>query len=97
MQSVKAKRIRQVSKAVLDEFGGSLSQVLDLQKAEARERIIELPRVGDKTVFLTIRYGHREVIPFDTHLDRITKRLGLANRDSPYKEIQLAEFYTGEI
>jgi endonuclease-3 len=92
LQSVKSRRIKQVSKAVLVQFGGDLNKVLSLPKAEARKSIMELPGVGNKTadVFLTTRYGHREVIPIDTHLDRISKRLGLVKERASYQEVQAA-------
>jgi endonuclease-3 len=92
LQSIKTGRIKQVSKAVLDRFGGDLGRVLALPKAEARKAVMELPGIGNKTadVFLTIRYGHREVIPIDTHMDRISKRLGLVKENASYEEVQKA-------
>ena len=81
---MKASRIRQLSKGVLDEYGGDLSQILGLSREEAKERLMELPGIGDKTadVLLTTRYSYREVIPVDTHMERLAKRLGLVDRDA---------------
>jgi endonuclease-3 len=89
---VKARRIIQLSRAVLDRFGGELSQVLRLPKADAKQRLMELPGIGDKTadVLLTTRYSYREVIPVDTHMDRLSKRLGLVDMNSGYDETQKA-------
>jgi len=89
---VKARRIKQFSRAVLDEYGGDISTILQLPKEEAKERLVELPGIGDKTadVLLTTRYSYREVIPVDTHMDRLAKRLGLVMPNAGYDETQRA-------
>jgi len=92
LYNVKAKRIKELSKAVLEKFGGDLAPVLALPKAEARERFMELPGIGPKTadVLLTTRHGYSQVFVVDTHMDRIAKRLGLVKPDAKYEEIQQA-------
>jgi len=89
---VKARRIRRFSRAVLDEHGGDLSPILDMPKEEARERLMELPGIGEKTadVLLTSRHTYREVIPVDTHMDRLAKRIGLVEPGAGYDETQRA-------
>jgi len=51
-----------------------------------------LPGIGNKTadVLLTDTYSYREVIPIDTHYDRLAKRLGLVEQNAKYDEIQKA-------
>lgn len=90
LYNVKAKRIREVSKAVLEKFGGDLAPVLALPKEEARDKLMELPGIGPKTadVLLSSRYGYSRVFVVDTHMDRIAKRLGLVKPDAKYEEIQ---------
>jgi len=92
LYNVKAKRIRELSKAVLEKFGGNFAPVLALPKKEAREKLMELPGIGPKTadVLLASRHGYKQVFVVDTHMDRIAKRLGLVKTDSKYEEIQLA-------
>ncbi len=92
LYNVKSKRIKQLSKAVLEDFDGDLDAVLALPKEEAKRRIMELPGVGDKTadVLLSSRHGYHEVFVIDTHMDRIAKRLGLVENDASYGEIQEA-------
>lgn len=89
---VKAKRIKQLSRTVLEDYGGDISPILQLPKEEAKEKLIELPGIGDKTadVLLTTRYSYREVIPVDTHMDRLAKRIGLVNPNAGYEETQTA-------
>jgi len=90
LYNVKAKRIKEVSKAVLKKFHGNLAQILALPKAEAREKFMELPGIGPKTadVLLTTRHGYSQVFVVDTHMDRIAKRLGLVKPDAKYEAIQ---------
>jgi endonuclease-3 len=92
LYNIKAKRIKEVSKAVLERFGGDLAQVLALPKGEAREKLMELPGIGPKTadVLLARRHGYGTVFVVDTHMDRIAKRIGLVEPDARYEEIQQA-------
>ena len=41
-------------------------------------------------VLLTTRYSYREVIPVDSLMERLAKRLGLVNLDAGYDETQRA-------
>ena len=92
LYNVKSQRIKDLSQAVLDKFGGDISSVLALPKEEARKRLMELPGVGKKTadVLLAQRHSYAEVTVVDTHMERIAKRLGLVRPDAKYKETQEA-------
>jgi len=92
LYNVKAKRIKDLAKAVIEKFGGNVASILDLPKEKAKERLMELPGIGPKTadVLLTDRYSYREVLPIDTHYDRIAKRLGLVKSDAGYDKVQRA-------
>jgi endonuclease-3 len=92
LYNVKAKRIKEISKAVLEKFGGNLTSILSLPKEEARTKFMELPGIGPKTadVLLASRHGYGQVFVVDTHMDRIAKRLGLVKPDANYEEIQAA-------
>ncbi|MDH7478009.1 MAG: endonuclease III [Candidatus Bathyarchaeota archaeon] len=92
LYNVKSKRIKEVSKAVLEKFGGDLSAVLALPKEEAREKLMELPGIGKKTadVLLAQRHSYAEVMVVDTHMERIAKRLGLVKPEAKYEDIQKA-------
>ena len=92
LYNVKSKRIKELSQAVLEKFGGDVSSVLALPKEETRKRLMELPGIGKKTadVLLAHRHSYAEVMVVDTHMDRIAKRLGLVKPDAKYEEIQKA-------
>lgn len=90
LYNVKAGRIKELSKIVLERYGGDLSPILRLSKREAREELMELPGIGPKTadVLLTTKHSYQEVIPVDTHMDRLAKRLGLVEASAGYDETQ---------
>lgn len=92
LYNVKARRLKQLSRVVLEKYGGDLEPILKMPKEEAREELMELPGIGDKTadVLLTTRHSYREVIPVDTHMDRLAKRIGLVKSGAPYDETQRA-------
>jgi endonuclease-3 len=88
---VKAPRIKQVSLIILDRFGGDLDSVLKRGPAEARSIMMDLPGVGYKTADIVLAFaaGH-PTIPVDTHVARVSKRLGIARKNADYEEIRLA-------
>jgi endonuclease-3 len=92
LYNVKSKRIRELSQAVIEKFGGDLSSVLSLPKERARKKLMELPGIGKKTadVLLAQRHSYAEVMVVDTHMDRIAKRIGLVKPDAKYDDVQKA-------
>jgi endonuclease-3 len=91
LYNIKANRIKEISKKIIERFNGDLTRLMKLPKEKIREEIMALPGIGPKTadVLLTTRYGHK-VIPIDTHYNRISKRLGLVDNGADYDEIQSA-------
>lgn len=92
LYNIKAKRLKDVSRAVLEKFGGDVASILALPREEARKNLMELPGIGDKTadVLLTSKYSYQKVLPIDTHFDRVAKRLGIAKLNASYDEVQNA-------
>ena len=87
----KAKAIKEVSKIVLEEFGGSLAPVLSLPVDEARKKLMELPGVGPKTADVVLLFSaNQPTIPVDTHVNRVSKRLGLAPANGDYEAVRLS-------
>ncbi|PKL71077.1 MAG: endonuclease III, partial [Methanobacteriales archaeon HGW-Methanobacteriales-2] len=69
---VKAKRIVEVSRKLLDEYKG--------QVPEDMKGLLELPGVGRKTANCVLVYGFQKpAIPVDVHVHRISNRLGLVD------------------
>ena len=87
----KAKTIQAVSKIIIEKFGGSLKPVLSLPLDEARKKLMELPGVGPKTADVVLLFSaNQPTIPVDTHVNRVSKRLGLAPANGGYEEVRLS-------
>lgn len=85
----KTKTIQTVSKIILEKFHGSLEPILSLPLEEARNALIELPGIGFKTADVVLLFSAKQpTIPVDTHVNRVSKRLGLAPVDSDYEEVR---------
>lgn len=67
----KTKSVIGVSRMLLDEFGGEVPRTMD--------ELLRLPGVQRKTanVVMQIAFGEASGIVVDTHVDRVSKRLGL--------------------
>ena len=87
---VKAQRIVEVSRKLLDKFKG---QVPDDMK-----NLLELPGVGRKTANCVLVYGFQiPAIPVDVHVHRISNRLGLVNTKNPEEtEVELEKIVPRE-
>ena len=87
----KAKTIKTVSKIILEKFHGSLTPILSLPLDEARKTLIELPGVGPKTADVVLLFSaNQPTIPVDTHVNRVSKRLGWAPANGSYEEVRLS-------
>jgi len=74
--NMKTRGIIKVSKVLVEEFGGRVpSEMGDL---------LSLPSVGRKTANCVLVYGfEKPAIPVDTHVHRISNRLGLVKTKTP--------------
>jgi endonuclease-3 len=75
----KAKSIRGAAQMVIDRFGGELPRTM--------AEMLELPGVARKTanVVLGTAFGMAEGIAVDTHVRRLSGRLGLTQHEDPVK------------
>ncbi len=72
----KAKAIHALARKILDEFQGRVPQTM--------EKLVTLPGVGRKTASCVLAYAfHKPAIAVDTHVFRITHRLGWAKGKNP--------------
>jgi len=86
----KSKAIKKLSQIVLKRFGG-LSFIHTLSLEEARKRLVALPQVGPKTADAILLFcAKKPVLPVDTHVGRVAKRLGLAAQKAGYEEVRRA-------
>ncbi|HEX6067806.1 MAG TPA: endonuclease III [Nitrososphaera sp.] len=74
--NVKAARIRQVAREIVDRFAGKVPSDID--------KLLELPGVGRKTANCVLVYAFdKPAIPVDVHVHRISNRLGLVETKTP--------------
>lgn len=88
MYRQKAKNIVGLSQKLVQEHAGQVPRTL--------EELIELPGVGRKTanVVLGVAFGKPEGVVVDTHVQRISQRLGLTSNAQPDKvEADLMALY----
>jgi len=92
LHRVKASRIIDASRYIIENFNGDLNLVLSLPPTRARELLMQIPGVGPKTadVLLSDFLGYSNVIVVDTHMRRLAIRLGLVDESASYEEIQEA-------
>ena len=73
---VKAGRIQEVSRILIDQYGGEVPNDMD--------ELLTLPGVGRKTANCVFVFAFREAaIPVDTHVHRISNRWGIADTKKP--------------
>lgn len=89
LYKTKAKTIRKISRVILEKFHGDLKSVLSLPFEEARESLMQLPGVGPKTADVVLLFcAEKPTIPVDTHVNRVSKKLGLAPANGDYETIR---------
>ena len=75
----KAKYIQEACRKIRDEHGGEVPDTMD--------ELLTLPGVARKTanVILSNAFGKNEGVVVDTHVKRVSRRLGLASSSNPEK------------
>lgn len=74
--NVKAIRIKEVARIIEEKFQGKVP--------DNEEELLKLPGVGRKTANCVLVYAfQKSAIPVDTHVHRISNRLGLVNTITP--------------
>ncbi len=79
LHQIKAARIKHVLEQIEKEQGRiSLNSLKSMSMAEAENYLMRLPGVGHKTASCVLLFSLRKPsLPVDTHVFRVTKRLGL--------------------
>ena len=74
----KAKRIKEICKTLIQEYKGRVPDEID--------ELLKLKGVGRKTANLTVTLGYgKPGITVDTHVHRISNRLGYVKTNNPYE------------
>jgi endonuclease-3 len=88
LANIKAPRIRNVLRMIRAREGRlSLARLSRMDDAEATSYLTSLPGVGIKTANCVLLFSlHRPVMPVDTHVDRVTRRLGWIDKRMPIEK-----------
>ena len=89
MYNQRGKTLKAISSVVMDDYDGDISPILDKPYSEAREELMALPGVGQKTADVLLMFdAGMEIIPVDRHIFRITKRLRLVPEKAKYDAVR---------
>lgn len=85
----KSRKIKELSKVVLERFDGSLDFVYSEPLEKARSLLMGIPGVGPKTADVVLLFAaNKPTVPVDTHVNRVSRRLGLVPLEGGYEEIR---------
>jgi len=77
----KGEWIVKASRIILEKYGGKVPDDIN--------ELMKLPGIGRKCANIVLAYGFgRQAIPVDTHVNRISKRLGLAPPKVPPEKVE---------
>ena len=88
---VKSRRIKEISKTLEEKFGGKVPETM--------QELLQLPGVGRKTANIVLSAGFDRVegIAVDTHVFRVSRRIGLTEQNTPDKvEVDLMKITSKE-
>ena len=89
LHRVKAVKLVEASRFIKERLQGGLDDALKLPLEDARRILMEIPGVGPKTADVLLAFAAgRGVLPVDTHIDRVSKRLGLVRKGAGYEEVK---------
>jgi len=87
----KSRVIKAISRVILEQFNGSLDFIYSLPLEEARKILLSIPGVGPKTADVVLLFcAGKSTIPVDTHVNRVSKRLGLVPPEADYEGVRQA-------
>jgi endonuclease-3 len=85
----KSITIKHVSTIISEKFNGCVQLILSLPLEEARKTFIQMPGIGPKTADVVMLYSAKQTtIPADTHVIRVSKRLGFAPTNGDYEAVR---------
>jgi endonuclease III len=89
LYKTKAQTIKQAATIILEKYHGTLQPILSLPLEEARAALMQFPGVGPKTSDVVLLFSAKqETIPVDTHVNRVSKRLGFAPAKGDYEAVR---------
>jgi endonuclease-3 len=85
----KARSIRAAVDYIQSVYGGDMREMLRQDPGSLRKELITIRGVGPKTADIILAFCARvPTVPIDTHIARISARLGLVGPDAKYDQIK---------
>ena len=85
----KSRKIKELSKFVLECFHGSFNFVFSDSLPQARAKLMSIPGVGSKTADVVLLFSAgKHTFPVDTHVFRVSRRLKLAPLKGAYEDVR---------
>lgn len=89
LYNVKAPRLKKISELICEKYDGDLEAILAKSDREVRDILTKMKGIGPKTVDVLLAFaGNRDILPVDTHVARVARRLGFTGTKSGYYEIR---------
>ncbi len=85
----KSERIVKIAEKITENPKKDLDTILEKSPKEAREELLKFKGVGPKTADCVLLFaGGYDVMPVDTHVERVSKRLSLTDQDSNPEKVK---------
>lgn len=90
----RSRVIKKLSSIIQKRYRGSLNFIRSLPLDKSRKRLVSLPGVGPKTADVTLIFSAgKPVLPVVTHVDRVSRRLGIVESKADYERTRLTLEY----
>jgi endonuclease III related protein len=88
--NIKAKRLKNFTTMLADEYGGSLTRLFALPAGELREKLLSVNGIGRETADSIILYAAKKpIFVVDAYTRRIGSRHGLFHDDADYETMRM--------
>lgn len=89
MHKQRGRILKELAEAILQRFDGDIAPVLERPYDEARDELMSLPGVGQKTADVVLMFhAGRAIIPIDRHIFRISERLQIVPKKASYDQVR---------
>ncbi len=82
LQDSKSAAIVEAARIVVEKYGGDMRRLLELGEEAVRRELTAVSGIGYKTVDVLLASFGYPVLPVDTHVRRVARRLGLSESSS---------------
>jgi endonuclease III len=87
----KARSISAVASLIMEKYDGDTWALIDGDYQCAKQRLQQVVGIGPKTADVVLLFARDfEIIPVDTHVFRVSRRIGLAPQKGGYEAVKMA-------